>query len=247
MPRRTNVRLTVPEGGDSFVGFAPLARLLETAATTASTEAGFPPEWYLASGTVWVIRRSRIECLSEIGAGTALEIRTWVGDFRRVRSIREYEAYRSGALVLRARTDWVYVELPAAKPRRVPEAMMNAFVPEGCGTLPREPLALGEPSAAGLETLEWSVAIDDLDRLGHVNNAKYFDYVESTARALVGGDRRPRTHDVEYVDEARAGERLRATAWLLDATSDASELATEIRRAANGAVVTRARSRFVAR
>src|SRR5262249_60935942 len=102
------------------------ARLLETAATTASSEAGFPPEWYAAEGTVWVIRRSTIECLTEIAPGTVLEIRTWVGDFRRVRSIREYDAYRAGALALRAHTAWVYVDRPAAKPRRIPEALMSA-------------------------------------------------------------------------------------------------------------------------
>lgn len=246
MPRRTVVALTVPETADSFVGFAALARLLETAATTASTEAGFPPEWYLAEGTVWVIRRSTIECLAEIAPGAALEIHTWVGDFRRVRSIREYEAYRSGALVLSARTDWVYVELPAAKPRRVPQEMMTAFVPEGCGTLERAPLALGEPHAVGVKTLEWSVAEGDLDRLGHVNNANYFDWVEAAARAVVGGDARPSLHDVEYVNEARAGDRLLAAAWLVRATSERGEVATEIRRAADGAVVMRARSGFVA-
>jgi acyl-CoA thioesterase FadM len=244
MPRRTAVDLALPRTGDSFAGFASLARLLEIAATTASTEAGFPPEWYLTEGTVWVIRRSTIECVSEITPDTPLEIRTWVADFRRVRSIREYEAYQSGRLVLRARADWVYVELPAARPRRVPQAMMNAFVPEGCDTLPRQPLAIGAPPVAGAQTRQWTVAVDDLDRLGHVNNAKYFDWIECAATALVGHALRPRAHDVEYVEEARGGERLRATAWLVGTTSEASEIATEIRRAGDGAVVTRARSRF---
>jgi acyl-CoA thioester hydrolase len=246
MPRRTVVDLAVPKTGRSFVGFAALARLLEIAATTASSEAGFPPEWYMTEGSVWVIRRSTIECLSEITSDVPLEICTWVADFRRVRSIREYEAYRSGMLVLRARTDWVYVELRSARPRRVPQAMMNAFVPEGCAALPREPLVIGEAPAVGTKTLQWSVGVHDLDRLGHVNNAKYFDYVESAAGAVVEEGAKPRLHDVEYVDEAHGGECLRAAAWLVAATGEAREVATEIRRATDGAVVTRARSRFSA-
>ena len=244
MPRRTTVELRVPDGPGPAAGFAALARLLETAATTASTEAGFAPEWYAAQRTVWVIRRSTIESAAEIAPGTTLEIRTWVADFRRVRSIREYRAYREGVEILRARTDWVYVELPAGKPRRIPDAMMSAFVPEGCGTMSRVPLALGEPSSS-TAALEWSVGAADLDRLGHVNNANYFDYVESAARAVVGDDLRPRRHDVEYVDEARLGERLRALAWRAGSNDADGEVATEIRRAADGAVVTRALSRFV--
>jgi acyl-CoA thioester hydrolase len=246
MPRQTIVELVVPEAGSGFVGFATYARMLEVAATTASTEAGFPPEWYTAECTVWVIRRSAIECLAEIAPGTAVELRTWVADFRRVRSIREYEGYTSNRLVLRARTDWVYVELPAGKPRRIPEAMMRAFVPEGGETTPRTALLLAAPRAP-TATLEWNVPPDDLDRLGHVNNAKYFDYVEAATSALLAAEFRPRRHDVEYIDEARSGDRLRAASWIVASTDGTAGVATEISRADVGTVLTRAESRWALR
>lgn len=242
MPRETTIELVVPESTGPFVGFSTYARMLEIAATRASSEAGFPPEWYAEAGTIWVIRRSTIECAVAITPGTSVELRTFVADFRRVRSRREYEGRVAGEIVLRGHADWVYVERASGKPRRIPDAMMQAFVPEGgAETMPRAALAIGDPPP-GATSIEWSVEPGDLDALDHVNNAKYFDYVERVAVALALTARRPRAHDVEYLDEARAGERLRGTAWTVDGAGATTRIATEIRRAADGALVTRASS-----
>jgi len=246
MPRETTLELVVPDGGGPFVGFSSYAKLLELAATTASSEAGFPPEWYADEGTIWVIRRSTIECAAAIAPGTTLAIRTWVADFRRVRSRREYEGTIRGEVVLRGHADWVYVERSSGKPRRISEAMASGFVPEGgAETMPRAGLAIGDPPPEAT-SLEWPVEPGDLDALDHVNNAKYFDYVERAASALVRPGARPRLHDVEYLDEARAGDRLRAVAWIAAREDETTRIATEIRRAADGAVLTRASSQWAA-
>jgi len=242
MPRDTILEMVVPESAGPYVGFSTYARMLEVAATTASSEAGFPPSWYGEEGTIWVVRRSTIEVAAPIVPGTAIELRTWVADFRRVRSRREYEGRVAGEIVLRGYADWVYVERASGKPRRIPDAMMPAFVPEGgVEALPRAALAIGDPPP-GATSIEWSVEPGDLDALDHVNNAKYFDYVERVAGALALTARGPRAHDVEYLDEARAGERLRGTAWSVDGAVGATRVATEIRRATDGALVTRASS-----
>ena len=242
MPRQTTVEIPVPDASGPFVGFSAYARILENAATTASTEAGFAPDWYAREGTIWVIRRSTIERTADIAPGTLLSLRTWVADFRRVRSRREYEGRVAGEVVLRGHTDWVYVERAAGKPRRIPETMMQGFLPDGGGeALPRAALVIGDPPAEA-RSVEWTVETGDLDLLEHVNNAKYFDYVESVATSVVAADFRPQAHDVEYVDEARVGQRLRGTAWVVEASSSPMRIATEIRRADDGATLPRASS-----
>ena len=96
-------------------------RYLAHAAVEASTAAGFDAAWYAAAGAVWLVRRSTFTVLRPATAGEELEIRTWVEDFRRVRSHRRYEVRGAdGALRLVARTDWVYVDLASGRPRRVP-------------------------------------------------------------------------------------------------------------------------------
>jgi acyl-CoA thioester hydrolase len=223
-----------------------LVRRLQETAVEASTEAGFPPEWYVGAGTTWLVRRSTIAFGEPIRAGETLEVRTWVDDFRRVRSIRRYEVRRAdGALVAGATTDWVYLELATGRLLRVPEAMIAGFVPEGpVPSLPREPIALGAPSEAAVRTSR-RVEPADLDALGHVNNAVYVDYVEAAVAAALAGrvlppPLRAATHDVEYVAEARLGEELECVVWPV---AD-GETACEIRHAADAAVLTRARSRW---
>ena len=235
MPRLTRVRRGL---ADDRAGFSSYARLLEEAATVASAEAGYPPQWYGEHATAWVIRRSTIECPAPVPPGVELEILTWVADFRRVRSRREYELRLEGALVLSAHTDWVYVDRTSGRPRRIPDAMMRAFVPEGeVQAMPRAALDVADPPADA-PAVEIAVDPRDVDRLDHVNNANYFDYVEAAATTAIGDGWRALRHDLEYLDEARAGDRLRCVTWALGE----SERATEIRRVSDRALLTKARS-----
>ena len=226
------------------MGFSQYARLLEEAATLASAEAGYSTAWYARENTAWVIRRSCIDCAAALAPATEVEVVTWVADFRRVRSRREYEVYASSgtAAALTAHTDWVYVNRASGHPRRVPDPMMRAFLPDGdVPALPRSPLALpaAHPDVAIVEQL---ARREDLDALGHVNNARYFDYVEAAARTVVGAGSRPVRHDLEYLGEAKEGDRLSCRCWAIGPCGSGLEVAGEIRLAAVGELLTRARS-----
>jgi YbgC/YbaW family acyl-CoA thioester hydrolase len=235
------------------------ARLLQQAATEASTDAGFSEEWYARSGTSWVVRRTTISYLHPICASDTVWVRTWVTDFRRVRSQRNYELYvegRDGA-VAHAQTDWVYVDRPSGRLRRIPEEMIEAFMPGGT----EPPLARGNLADGGAPATAFSatrtVEFRDLDAFAHVNNACYLDFIEQAAidaAAAVGwplervtglgGCWRPRLHDVEYLAEAFYGDRLRCLSWVTAQEGVDIERHGEIQRAADGAAIARARSRW---
>ena len=243
--RVTRVRLRLAVGGKKFSAYA---RLLEEAAILASTEAGYPPQWYVRENTAWVIRRSTIECAAPLPADADLEITTWVADFRRVRSRREYEVYVPPGAVpaLTAHTDWVYLDRATGRPRRIADPMMRAFVPDGpLPALPRVPVTLPFAPADAVAVAR-DVAAEDVDALDHVNNARYFDYVEEAARVVVGADLRAVRHDLEYLAEARAGDRLCCRCWPIESRGPGIETAAEILLAADGTPLTRARSVWTA-
>jgi acyl-CoA thioesterase FadM len=244
MPRITRLARRLDLDGSRFAAYASL---LEEAATLASAEAGYPAAWYAEHGTAWVIRRSTIECPAPIAAGVDLEIATWVADFRRVRSRREYEVHlaEGGTPVLVAHTDWVYVERAAGRPRRIPPEMIQAFVPEGAPeALERPPFEIPEPGLDAV-TMERVATAADVDALGHVNNARYVEYVEASVRAALGGRPRARRLDVEYLAEALGGDRLACTSWSIAASDAEVDAATEIRRAREGTLLTRARGVWI--
>ncbi len=63
-------------------------------------------------GATWVVREHRIEYLSPAFENEELEIRTWVENVRRVRSLRKYEFVRKsdGKTLVKGETDWVFVD-----------------------------------------------------------------------------------------------------------------------------------------
>jgi acyl-CoA thioester hydrolase len=77
----------------------------------------------------WVVREHRIEYLLPAFAGEEIEIRTWVENLRRVRSLRLFEFVRKldGKLLVRGETDWVFVDVKSGRPLAIPEAVSRIF------------------------------------------------------------------------------------------------------------------------
>jgi len=77
----------------------------------------------------WVVREHKIEYLLPAFAGEEIEIRTWVENIRRVRSLRKYEFVRKadGKTLVRGETDWVFMDVKTGSPRAVPDAVIKVF------------------------------------------------------------------------------------------------------------------------
>ena len=80
-------------------------------------------------GATWVVREHRIEYLLPAFAGEEIEIRTWVENIRRVRSLRKYEFVRKsdGKALVKGETDWVFVDVKTGAPRAIPEEVSRVF------------------------------------------------------------------------------------------------------------------------
>ena len=78
----------------------------------------------------WVVREHRIEYLLPAFSGEEIEIRTWVENIRRVRSLRKYEFVRKsdGQTLVKGETDWVFVHLRTGKPLPIPEQVSQVFL-----------------------------------------------------------------------------------------------------------------------
>lgn len=77
----------------------------------------------------WFVREHRIEYFLPAFAGEEIEIRTWVENIRRVRSLRKYEFVRKsdGKVLVKGETDWVFVDVKTGAPRAIPEEVSNVF------------------------------------------------------------------------------------------------------------------------
>lgn len=77
----------------------------------------------------WVIREHRIEYFLPAFVGEEIEIKTWVENVRRVRSLRKYEFIRKadGKILVKGETDWVFVDAKTGMPRAIPEEVIKTF------------------------------------------------------------------------------------------------------------------------
>ena len=84
------------------------------------------------AGATWVVREHKVEYLLPAFAGEEIEIKTWLENIRRVRSLRKYEFIRraDGKVLVRGETDWVFVDVKTGVPRAIPEEVSRVFAAE---------------------------------------------------------------------------------------------------------------------
>jgi acyl-CoA thioester hydrolase len=105
-------------------------RWMQEAAITHSTLNGWPTERYIASQWAWVARRHTIDYLQPAFLGDELIVRTWVADFKHVRSRRKYMIVRKsdGATLATAETNWAFVSTESRRPIKIPNDVKECFI-----------------------------------------------------------------------------------------------------------------------
>ena len=77
----------------------------------------------------WVVREHKIEYFLPAFADEEVEVKTWVENLRRVRSLRKYEFVRKsdGRVLVKGETDWVFVDVKTGAPRAIPDEVSRVF------------------------------------------------------------------------------------------------------------------------
>lgn len=248
------------------VNNANYLRYMQEAAFAASAAAGYDFPRYEALGQSWLIRETQIEFLAPLVYGDTLTIKTWVDDFRWVRSRRMYEFYKNETPmpIARAYTDWVYLDTATSRPVAIPEHLKTAFFPEGISPgIPaqegkRDPFPEPPPAPPGVFTATRRVEWRDIDGAGHVNNAIYLSFIEdaglqvSTAfgwpvsRMMDAGFAIiPRQHRIEYLQPALMDDELEIRTWVSHGRRSTATRHYLIYRARDGALLARVNTLYV--
>ena len=121
--------------GQGHVNNLEYVRWMQEAAIAHSDAQGWTAERYRQLGAGWVVRSHKIEYLQAAFAGDEIVVRTWVSDFRKIRSLRKYKIIRATdeTLLAVAETDWAFINLERRVPRRIPPEVSEAFI-----VVPRE-------------------------------------------------------------------------------------------------------------
>ena len=130
-------------------------RYMEEAAFDASAAAGYDLARYDALNRFWLVRETEIEYLRPLRYGDSFHLKTWIADFRRVQSRRDYEFTdaATGELAARAHTDWVFVDRATGALATIPQRAHRRLLPGGLAARGAAPRALPRARAAAARRL----------------------------------------------------------------------------------------------
>lgn len=83
----------------------------------------------MGEDVTWVASEHNVQYLAQAREGDVIEMRTWVEEMRRVRSLRRYEFVREtdGKVLARGKTQWAMVNVKTGAPSPIPAEVARIF------------------------------------------------------------------------------------------------------------------------
>ncbi len=226
-------------------------RYMQEAAFDASAAAGYGVLQYEQLGRLWLVRDTEIEYLLPLYYNDSVAVTTWVIDFRRYTSRRAYEFHNTadGSLVARGTTNWVFLDSASGRPAVIPTELAGAYIPEGQPEAlpPAERFPKAPPPPPEAFSIHRKVRWRDIDRLKHVNNANYLEYVEECGFQAVAWRGWPvqrmvdegfailvRKNQLHYRQPALLDDEMEITTWVSEVRRSTAMRYYQIRRCPGG-------------
>ena len=185
-----------------------VARYLQDAATDDVDETGWGAPEHL-----WVLRSIRIDTTAPFLQDREVEIATWGSAFSALAAGRRWSLAGDAGGSIEVDSVWIHLGRDA-RPARIGRGFDDYAAAAG-GRPASTRLALPLPPAGAPRT-PWPLRVTDVDVMGHVNNAAYWEAVEQRLAGRAPDLRLPSRAWLEYRHPIDLGE----TVELLEFTSD---------------------------
>ena len=193
---------------DRYIKPAILFDFFQSLTTEHGEDLGVGLDVMLGNGQGWILSRFSVLIEKRPRFGDVLTIRTWPQGFDRLLCTRNYDVLDdSGTLLARASSSWLILDIVKRRPLR-PSALVTPLPPNE-GRVFLEGGAQSLPKRDDLvKTAERTALYSDIDFNGHVNNARYIQWIQD---ALPGDFLKNAVNiriDINYVGEVVPGETV---------------------------------------
>jgi acyl-ACP thioesterase len=176
-----------------------LVNLLQEAAIFHSENIGFGIRQLRRQALGWLLNRLALSIKRFPGYREQLEIVTWFRGANRFKAYRDFEVYAGPERIAAATSLWLFCNVDTKKFSRISEEMVTAYTVEPDRVFARE---LDHWKADGGfapdVTVPLATRFSDYDPNGHVNNAVYFDYLQTLLHRARGPDFYPRGLAIQF-------------------------------------------------
>ena len=216
----------------------PLLNVMQEAAATHSECAGYATAELLAEGRAWVLHRMVLQVHRPPALDDELSVTTWHKGSRGFRSYRDFEVFSKDEKLVSAASLWLLIDIRRKRILKVPRDVPERYGAEAIDGLEVnidrwKPDLAFEPET----TVALAVRPSDYDPLGHVNNALYFDYLETLMEKSLGQSDKKGRLAIEFnkeiplgVDSVAAGLKTDGSGFIFKfASTNAVHAAGEFR------------------
>ena len=199
----------------------------QEAAISHAIELGAGPAALARTGQAWILSRLSLFVERRPAYGETVTVSSWPRSREKIFALRDYDIRDTDDIaVVRGRGDWLIIDIEKRKPLRA-QAIIESLPPNnGIDAFPAGPaiLAAGENLT---KKMERTALYSDIDNYGHVNNARYIQWIQDLTDPDILTNANEIRLDINYISEVKPGETVEIrTAPLIDAgTSRSSDSA----------------------
>jgi acyl-ACP thioesterase len=183
----------------------------------------------LANNSVWVLSRISVIIEKRPKIGDTVILRTWPRGSEKLFCIRDYDVKDSSGVLVRARSAWIILDTEKRRPIR-PDNLklpLNEGLDAILGSLP--PL---NTRSNLTQTAHRKAAYSDIDFNGHLNNARYIQWIQDIIPSAALADAEQIKIDINYLNEIKDGDNIELFTGIID---DSNKLAVEGRKDSSAA------------
>jgi acyl-ACP thioesterase len=180
--------------------FDAVARYLQDIAADDAADAGADEP-----GTAWVVRRTIIDVTEPARYLERVRVTTWCSGAGSRWAERSTAIDGDHGARLLARSVWVHVNLASGRPARLPPSFDRLYGESAQGRTVSHRL-VHPPPPPDAARRPWPLRRSDLDVLGHMNNAAYWQPVEEVLAARPDVSRRHLRAELEHRGGIDAGD-----------------------------------------
>ena len=203
----TNVRFGCVDRSDRLTLWS-IFNYFQEAAIYHATDLGVGREAMASSGQAWILSRLSLYIERRPVYGEQIEISTWPRRWEKLFALRDYAIRDAeGFMVVRGRGAWLVLDIEKRRPLRAQTVMESMPSNDGIDAFSAVPTGLDsrkDLSMAG----ERSALYSDIDCYGHVNNARYIQWLQDLTDLEALTNANQARLDINYLSEVLPGEKI---------------------------------------
>ena len=160
------------------------------------------------TGQAWVLSRLSLFTARRPAYGETVQVSTWPRKWEKLFALRDYEIQdASGAALVRGRGGWLVLDIEKRRPLRAQSIMESLPHNDGIDAFPRGFATLNTGENL-VKTGERTARYSDIDFYGHMNNARYVQWLQDATDADILTNADEIRLDINYLSEVRPGETV---------------------------------------